>query len=77
MAKYPTIVDTVQQLRGYKTYNGYTNAQVAELLQVFGWTWNETHVGDLLAGRVKPTAEEVIFIQKFLLSKYYEINIGA
>lgn len=77
MANFPTIVDTVEQLRGYKIYNSYTNAQVTELLQVFGWTWNEGHVELLLAGKKKPTADEVIFIQKFLLSKYYEINIGA
>lgn len=75
---YPDIgASTLHQLHLYKMKNAYTDAQVADLLTTFGWTWQEGHVADLLAGRVKPTRVENEFFEKFLLNKFLDYNRGA
>lgn len=72
---YPNVgVSTLQQLRYYKAKNGYTDAQVATLLAVFGWKWQEDHIADLMDGRVKPTEVEEEFFKRFLLYKFWEYN---
>ena len=63
-------LDTVEMLRLHQEKEGYSHAQLADTLTIFGWTWNATHVGDLIAGRVKPTNEEKQFFVRYLLSYY-------
>lgn len=74
MANYPTIVNELQQLRAYKTKQAYSNAQVATALTAFGWAWSETHVAKLLAGKAKLSANDVIFLRRFLLNAFYTYN---
>jgi len=76
MGNFPAIPDIVLQLRHHQTKQGYTTAQLVVMLNAFGWTWNATHVGDLLAGRVKPTANETTFLQRYLLDRFYDYNRG-
>lgn len=74
---YPSVgASEIQQLRQYQAKNSYTDAQVAELMTVFGWTWSETHVADLLNGRLKPTETEQEFIKRFMLNKFFDYNIS-
>ena len=58
-------------LREYKIKSGLSNAQIATALSDFGWTWNETHIADLLAGKVKPTGDEVIFFTRYFIGRYH------
>lgn len=72
MAKPPGMpLDVVEMLRLHKAKEGYSNAQVADALGIFGgWTWNEGHIQLLLAGKKKPTAEEVVYFKNYFLSFY-------
>lgn len=72
MSNLPAVpLDTVEMLRLHQVKEGYTNAQLADTLGIFGgWTWNEGHVQLLMAGKQKPTADEVIYIQRYLLNYY-------
>lgn len=71
MAKPPgRPLDIVEILRLYKAKEGYSDATIAAALTVFGWTWNAAHVTALLAGRLKPTAEEVVFLNNFFIGEY-------
>lgn len=74
MGKYPSIVGIVEQLRRHKVKETYNTAQLVVQLNAFGSNWNATHVDDLLDGRVKPTSDEVIFLQRYLLNKFYDYN---
>jgi len=74
MGNYPAIVNTVEQLRRHKVKETYNTAQLVVQLNAFGSNWNATHVDSLLAGRVKPTSDEVIFLQRYLLNKFYDYN---
>lgn len=73
---YPTIPIESEQLEKYRYKNGYTAAVLATDLSDFGRTWSTTHVAALLAGRKKPTADERVFIRKFLLQRFYDYNIS-
>jgi len=71
MAKPPgRPLDVVEVLRLYKLKEGYSDATIADALSIFGWTWQETHVTALLAGRLKPTADEVVFLNNFFIGQY-------
>lgn len=71
MANLPAMpYHIVEILRLYKIKSGLTNAQIATALTAFGWTWNETHVADLLAGKVKLTGEEEIFLTRYFIGRY-------
>ena len=61
----------VEILREYKAQSGLTDAQIATALSGFGWAWNETHIADLLAGRVKPTGDEAIFFTRYFIGRYH------
>lgn len=74
---YPTIPGEVEQLERYRDANGFTAAVLATDMIAFGWSWTTAHVADLLAGRRKSTANERVFIRKFLLQRYYEVNAAA
>ena len=74
MGNYPAIVSTVEQVRRHRRKEGYNTAQLVVQLNAFGGNWNATHVDDLFAGRVKPTSDEVIFLQRYLLNKFYNYN---
>ena len=74
---YPTIPGEMEQLERYRDANGFTAAVLATDLSTFGWTWNTAHVADLMAGRVKTTSNERVFIRKFLLQRYYDVNAAA
>lgn len=64
-------LDTVEMLRLHKLKESYTDAQLADTLNIFGsWTWQEGHLADLFAGRVKPTNEEKQYFVRYLLSYY-------
>jgi len=63
-------LDVVEVLRLYKAKEGYSDATIADALTIFGWNWNATHVGNLLAGRKRPTAEEVVFLTRFFIGEY-------
>ena len=76
MANLPTIPDTMEQLRRHQLKEGYSVAQLTAALNAFGSRWNAAHVGDLLAGRVKPTIDESMFLKRYLLSKFYNYNIS-
>lgn len=70
----PTIVAINEQLRRHQLKEGYSIAQLVVQLNAFGSNWNATHVGDLLAGRVKPTTDEQMFLKRYLLNKFYVYN---
>ncbi|MCW4050769.1 MAG: hypothetical protein NWE89_13645 [Candidatus Bathyarchaeota archaeon] len=74
MGKLPTIVAINEQLRRHQLKEGYSVAQLVVQLNAFGSNWNATHVGDLLAGRVKPTTTESMFLKRYLLNKFYDYN---
>ena len=74
MGNFPAIVGIVEQLRRHKVKATYNTAQLVVQLNAFGGNWNATHVDDLFAGRVKPTSNEVIFLQRYLLNKFYDYN---
>ena len=63
-------LDTVEMLRLHQLKEGYSNAQLADTLTIFGWTWNEGFVQLLMAGKVKPTNEQKQFFVRYLLSYY-------
>lgn len=74
---YPTIPGEMEQLERYRDANGFTPAVLATDMSTFGWTWSTAHVADLIAGRIKSTSNERVFIRKFLLQRYYEVNAAA
>jgi hypothetical protein len=74
---YPSIPGEMEQLERYRDANGLTAAVLATAMSAFGWTWNTDHVADLMAGRVKTTSNERVFIRKFLLKEYYDVNATA
>lgn len=74
MGNFPAIVNTIEQLRRHKRKAAYNTAQLVVQLNAFGGNWNTGHVDDLFAGRVKPTGDEVIFLQRYLLNKFYVYN---
>jgi len=72
MPKLPALpLNAVEVLRLYKTKEGYSDATVADALNIFsGWKWPEAHVTDLLAGRAKPSQSEVICLTRFFIGEY-------
>lgn len=71
MSKIPAMpLDVVEILRLHKTKEGYSDAVLTDALGIFGWRWEEQHVTDLLAGRAKPTADEVIFLTRYFIGYY-------
>ncbi len=72
----PTIPYIIDQLRRHQLKETYSDAQLVVQLNAFGSRWNATHVGDLLAGRVKPTTTESMFLKRYLLQKFYDYNIS-
>jgi len=74
MTNLPVIVNIVEQLRRHRRKEDYNTAQLVVQLNAFGSNWNATHVDDLFAGRVKPTGNEVLFLQRYLLNKFYDYN---
>ncbi len=73
LPKIPYIID---QLRKHQLKEAWSINQVTIQLNAFGSNWNETHVADLLAGRVKPTTNESMFLKRYLLQKFYNYNIS-
>jgi len=63
-------LDIVEMLRLHKIKEGYTDATLVDALDIFGWTWQESHITAMFAGRVKPTNEEKQFFVRYLLSYY-------
>ena len=75
MDNYPDIPEIIAQLAQHKAKEGYTNASLAALLDVFGnGPWVEDHLDDLFTGRVPVTASEQIYFQRFLLDAFYTYN---
>ena len=71
----PEIPNIVAQMAQLKAKQGYTNAALAALLDVFGFgPWVEAHLDDLFAGRTRPTADEEMFFQRYLLNAFYVYN---
>ncbi len=67
-------LDTVEQLRLYKIKQSISDATLVIALNAYGWTWQESHIAALFAGRVKATNEEKQFFVSFLLSKFITYN---
>lgn len=76
MGNFPSLPNIVEQLRAHMLKSGYSTAQLVVMLNLFGSNWNATHVDDLLAGRVKPTGTETIFLQRYLLDRFWDYNRG-
>lgn len=74
---YPTIPGEMEQLERFRDASGYTAATLATNMSIFGWTWSTAHVADLMAGRVKTTSNERVFIRKYLLMRFYQANALA
>ena len=66
----PTIPYIIDQLRRHQLKEAWSINQLTIQLNAFGSNWNETHVSDLLAGRVKPTTGESMFLKRYLLQKF-------
>ena len=73
---FPTIPNTIEMLRRHKLKQGYTDAQLATDLALFGWTWQESRIADLMTGRSKPTADEAAFFRLYLLRRFHDYNRG-
>ena len=67
---YPSIMDTTYLLRTYKTQKSYSDATLATDLSTFGWTWTESYLTSLFAGRVKLDESKENFIKLYLLDRY-------
>lgn len=67
----PEILNTIELLRIYKSKKAWSNSELTDSLTLAGWTWQESFVTDLLAGRKKPTEEQNMYIRKYLLSAYH------
>ena len=72
MAKPPGVsTNVIEMVRLHQAKESFTDAVLAAALTSWGgWTWNETHVAALLAGKKKPTAEEVVYFKHYLLYYY-------
>ena len=66
----PKIQNALYRLGVYKTQKSYSNSVLAIDLTLFGWTWSEAYVAALFAGKKKVTAEQALFINKYLLDRY-------
>ncbi|MBA7610237.1 hypothetical protein ES703_17444 [subsurface metagenome] len=73
----PELLNTIELLRMFKSQKNYSNADLTENLTAFGWTWVESYVADLLAGKKKPTAQQNEYIKRFLLDRYYGEELAA
>lgn len=67
----PEILNEVELLRRYKAQKGYSNAELATDMTLLGWTWSETFVASLLAGKKRPSIEQNEYIRHYLLNRYY------
>jgi len=76
MPKYPTLPNIIEMLRVHMEKETYSIADLVVMLNAFGSNWNATHVGDLLAGRVKPTSFETAFLKRYLLDRFWDYNRG-
>ena len=70
MGNYPQILDTLERLRLYKSQKVYSNTQLAADMTDFGWTWSESYVASLMAGRKKLDEHKKLFVNKYLLDRY-------
>jgi len=71
----PEIPDIIAQLAQHKAKAGYTNAHLVISLNTFGnGPWVEDHFDDLFTGRARPTADEEMFFQRYLLNAFYVHN---
>jgi|GEM_PF-2963074 len=66
----PKIQNALYRLRVYKTQKSYSNSTLATDLTSFGGAWSESYIAALFAGRKKVTAEQAIFVNKYLLDRY-------
>lgn len=67
---YPEIMDVLNLLLMYKTQKSYSNATLATDLSAFGWTWTESYLTSLFAGRMKLDESKENFIKLYLLDRY-------
>lgn len=67
---YPEIMDRLYLLRLYKSKKSYSNTQLAADMTVFGWTWTESYLATLFAGRSKLDESKKHFIELYLLDRY-------
>ncbi len=72
MAKPPGLsLDIIEMVRLHQAKEGFSDAVLAAALLSFGgWTWPTARVQQLLAGKTKPTAEEVVYFKHYLLYYY-------
>jgi len=73
---YPEIMNVVYRLRLYKTQKSYSNAQLATDLTLFGWTWPESYVASMFAGKSKLDEEKKHFIELYLLDRYSKESLS-
>jgi len=67
----PEILNEVELLRRYQAKKGYSDAQLATDMTLLGWTWLESFVTDLLAGKKRLSTEQNEYIRRYLLNRYY------
>jgi len=72
---YPKIMDTLYLLRTYKTQKSYSDATLATDLTAFGWTWTESYLASLFAGRQKLDENKTEYIKLYLLDRYSKETI--
>lgn len=67
----PEILNEVELLRRYQAQKGYSDAQLATDMTLLGWTWLESFMTDLLAGKKRLSTEQNEYIRRYLLNRYY------
>ena len=77
MTNFPTVPEIIDQLRQHKIKSSLNNTTLAAQMAAWGWgtsTWSAVHVTALMNGTVQPTEDEIEFIQRFLLNRFYVYN---
>lgn len=72
---YPEIMDTTYLLQNYKTQKSWSNATLATSLTAFGWTWAESYLASVFAGRSKLDENKIEYIKLYLLDRYSKETI--